>query len=70
MKRVSLLKSLSRITEPSKEDPKMDRIFWNKNAPYRLTTQQELVKFGYKNYKHSIFLVSAAVLAFFSGALF
>ena len=43
---------------------------WNRSAPYRLSVQQELVKFGYKNYKHSIFLAAAAVLTFFSGALF
>lgn len=68
IKRVSLLKSLQRLNEPSQASFKINRMAWNKDKPYRLTTEQELFRFGYKNYKNKIMFVAASVLVFFGGA--
>jgi hypothetical protein len=40
---------------------------WKNTAPYRLTTQQELYRTGYRNYRHSGILVTAAIAAFLLG---
>jgi hypothetical protein len=67
VKRVSLLKSLHRLNEPNQASFKIDRMIWNKDKPYRLTTEQELFRFGYKNYKNKAIFVAASVLAYFLG---
>ena len=69
VKRVSPIKSIERIEEPSPSSPKMTRITWNRHKPYTLTPQQELYRFGYRNRPHRPWLVAAALAAFLAGTL-
>ena len=67
VKRVSLFKSVNRLSDPAPYSFKMTRMQWKNTAPYRLTTQQELYRTGYRNYRHSGILATAAITAFLLG---
>ena len=67
VKRVSLFKSIQRISDPAPSQFKIDRMAWNKSAPYRLTTQQELYRTGYRDFKHRPLLIAAVIAAFIFG---
>ncbi len=42
-------------------------MIWNRDKPYRLNTEQELFRFGYKNNKNKIIFVFVAGFAFCFG---
>ena len=49
VKRVSLYKAVDRLATPSGSWPKIDHINHNQTAPWRMTTDMELFKYGYRN---------------------
>ena len=69
VKRVSLLKGLQRFNDPAPADMRMTRSFWTLKQPYRLNTEQELFRFGYRNFKHRTWLVVGGIFALMLGTM-
>ena len=69
VKRVSLIKGIERLNDPAPAGFRMTRISWNLNNPYRLNTEQELFRFGYRNFKHRTWLVLGGIFALILGTM-
>jgi hypothetical protein len=67
VKRVSLYRAVDRITNPHGSAPKVDHMRYNQTAPWRMTMDMELFKYGYRNKPRSATMGLLAVLSVLLG---
>ena len=67
VKRVSLYKAVDRLATPSGSWPKMDHAYYRQSAPWRMSTDMELFKYGYRNKPRMLTMGVLGTLALIMG---